>query len=236
LKLFSFSAWKTSLHDLLAFNVSVEKSAVILMGLPLCYLFFLSYSIQHSSSILYAYCFQWKGLPAVYCCRLCSLKVHMESCPSPLLGFSTPLCCVSFSVPYYSVFFLWGGGQSVQGALLVYPRGGCGSTTCHLFAHLLVCVSQAGLELASGSVGALLVSQCNMVWRSFVQAGGSGCWEFCFFWWVFFCQVWLQYLSKIFDLRSSCCLLPPSSCHLSISFFVFLMTEILTEMSWNLNL
>jgi hypothetical protein len=35
LKLFSFSARKISPHALLAFNVSVEKSAVILMGLPL---------------------------------------------------------------------------------------------------------------------------------------------------------------------------------------------------------
>jgi hypothetical protein len=34
-KLFSFSAWKVSPQALLAFNVSVEKSAVILMGLPL---------------------------------------------------------------------------------------------------------------------------------------------------------------------------------------------------------
>jgi hypothetical protein len=35
LNLFSFSAWKTSLHALLAFKDSVEKSAVILVGLPL---------------------------------------------------------------------------------------------------------------------------------------------------------------------------------------------------------
>jgi hypothetical protein len=41
-------------------------------------------------------------------------------------------------------FFLGGGGgQSVQGAMLIFLRGGCGRTTCHLFAHLLVCVSQA---------------------------------------------------------------------------------------------
>jgi hypothetical protein len=33
LKLFSFIAETTSLHDLLAFKVSVEKSAAILMGL-----------------------------------------------------------------------------------------------------------------------------------------------------------------------------------------------------------
>jgi hypothetical protein len=38
------------------------------------------------------------------------------------------------------------------------------------------------LELASGCMGALLFSHCNVVWRSFVQAGGSGsrC-SWCFF-------------------------------------------------------
>jgi hypothetical protein len=35
LKLFSFSAQNVSLHALLAFKVSIEKSVVILMGLPL---------------------------------------------------------------------------------------------------------------------------------------------------------------------------------------------------------
>jgi hypothetical protein len=34
----------------------------------------------------------------------------------------------------------------------------------------LLNVSQAGLELASDSTGALLFSQCHMVWRSFVWA------------------------------------------------------------------
>jgi hypothetical protein len=53
LKLFSFSAQKTSLCALLAFKVSFEKSAVILMGFS-CYLFFLSYSLQYSFSILCA--------------------------------------------------------------------------------------------------------------------------------------------------------------------------------------
>jgi hypothetical protein len=37
---------------------------------------------------------------------------------------------------------------------------------------------QAGLELASGSAGTLLFSQCNVVWRSFVWAEGSGCQSF----------------------------------------------------------
>jgi hypothetical protein len=42
LKLFSFSAQKIAPHAVLAFNVSVEKSAVILMGLPLYVIYFFS--------------------------------------------------------------------------------------------------------------------------------------------------------------------------------------------------
>jgi hypothetical protein len=66
-------------------------------------------------------------------------------------------CSFQFLV-YYSDFFFVGGGQSVQGAMLIYPRGSCWSIACRLFAHLLVCISQAGLKLASGGMGALLVS------------------------------------------------------------------------------
>jgi hypothetical protein len=148
-------------------------------------------------------------LLAIYFCRLCLLKVHVESsslfpppfsgggacllatfagfvywefawraapCSFPLLWCTQstlPVCCVSFSVPCLLFsFFLWGRGQSVWGAMLVYPRGGCVSTTCCLFAHLLLCISQADLELASGSAGALLVSQYkNQVWRSSVWLG-----------------------------------------------------------------
>jgi hypothetical protein len=47
LKLFSFSAQKTSLHTLLAFKISLEKS-VILMGLPLyviCFFYLTACSI-----------------------------------------------------------------------------------------------------------------------------------------------------------------------------------------------
>jgi hypothetical protein len=85
---------------------------------------------------------------------------------------------------YYSVLgvFLWGGNQSVQGAMLVYPRGGYGGTACHLFDNLLISISQADLELASGGTGTLLVSQCNVVWRSFVWAGGSVCQSFASSW------------------------------------------------------
>jgi hypothetical protein len=58
--------------------------------------------------------------------------------------------------------------------MLVYPKVGCGGSACRLFAHLLVCISQASFEPASGSTGALLFSLCNVVWRSFVQVGGLG--------------------------------------------------------------
>jgi hypothetical protein len=39
----------------------------------------------------------------------------------------------------------------------------------------------------------------------------------------FFFQVWLQHLSKIFDLQSSCCLLLPSSHHLGYSRLLFFL-------------
>jgi hypothetical protein len=46
--LFSFRAWNTSFYALLAFRVSIEKFAVILMSLPLyatCYFFFEFFNI-----------------------------------------------------------------------------------------------------------------------------------------------------------------------------------------------
>jgi hypothetical protein len=107
-----------------------------------------------------------------------------------------------------------GWGVCLSGAMLVYPRGSCGNTISLLFGHLLVYICQIALELVSGGAGALLVSQCNMAWRSFVQAEGSGCQSFASSWWFFSAKMWLQCLSKVFDLLSSCSQLPPSSCHL----------------------
>jgi hypothetical protein len=55
LELFSFSAWKSSLHALLAFKVSIEKSAVILMGLSLyvvCFFSLIAFSILSLYSVL----------------------------------------------------------------------------------------------------------------------------------------------------------------------------------------
>jgi hypothetical protein len=54
-------------------------------------------------------------------------------------------CLFFVVIAYYSVFlFSLGGGRSVQGAMLIWPRLVCGSTTYRL-AHLVVCVFPSGL-------------------------------------------------------------------------------------------
>jgi hypothetical protein len=104
-----------------------------------------------------------------------------------LLAFSNsaPLLCVTFEfLVYCSVFFVcvcvWGGGegQSAQGAMLVYSRGGWGilQYCVMLGAHLLVC--QMSIKQVWSQhlvvVRALLFSQCNVARRSFPWARGSG--------------------------------------------------------------
>jgi hypothetical protein len=63
-----------------------------------------------------------------------SLPLQCSGCPT-LFG----TCFFVVVNVYYSVFkiFSLGGGQSVQGAMLIWPRVVCGSTMCHL-AHLVV--------------------------------------------------------------------------------------------------
>jgi hypothetical protein len=77
--------------------------------------------------------------------------VYLQFCeglPLPHLGAQgTPpsLLCVFFVVVYYLVsLFSRGGGRSVQGTTLIWPRIVCESTMCHL-AHLVVCVFPSGL-------------------------------------------------------------------------------------------
>jgi hypothetical protein len=68
--------------------------------------------------------------------------------------------------------------------VLRFWRSDLWSTSHHAVG--LLDLSQACLELVSGGIGALLFSQANMVWRSFVWAGGSGCWNFYSSWCFFF--------------------------------------------------
>jgi hypothetical protein len=82
--------------------------------------------------------------------RLVYLQFH-EGFPYPPLWclwhpalFATCLfCCYCL---LFSFFFLFspGGGLSVQGAVLIWPRVVCGSTAC-LLAHLVVCIFPSGL-------------------------------------------------------------------------------------------
>jgi hypothetical protein len=82
-----------------------------------------------------------------------------ESPPLPLvLRAPHPLCYVSFFVviiAYYSVFlFSLGGGQSVQGAMLTWPRVVCGGTTyclAHLVVHVFPSCLGAGVWQQHGS-------------------------------------------------------------------------------------
>jgi hypothetical protein len=56
----------------------------------------------------------------------------------------------------------------------------------------LLNVSQAGLEPVSGNIRVLLLSQCNVAWRCFVWARGSGCESFDYFGALFFPSVALM--------------------------------------------
>jgi hypothetical protein len=96
--------------------------------------------------------------------------------PSAMCSFSVPCLLFSFFVGQRSVCPGGSAGLS-QGWLWE----NCVPLVCSPFGLCL----QAGLEPASGSMGALLFSQCNVAWRSFVQAGDSGCWSFDSSWWFF---------------------------------------------------
>jgi hypothetical protein len=76
----------------------------------------------------------------------------MSDCPSSLFSAQGAppsllhvffVVVVVYSIWFFSLFSL-GGGQSVQGAMLIWPRVVCGSTMCCL-AHLVVCIFPSGL-------------------------------------------------------------------------------------------
>jgi hypothetical protein len=76
------------------------------------------------------------------CRHSCLLQLACcEGFPLPPFGTqgapSSLLRVFFIVIAYYSVFFSLGGGQSVQGVMLIWPRIVCGSTMCHL-AHLVV--------------------------------------------------------------------------------------------------
>jgi hypothetical protein len=84
--------------------------------------------------------------PALFC-QLVYLEFHgvLPLSPFSTQGSLLSLLHVFFVVVYYAVcLFSLGRGRSFQGAILIWPRIVCGSTTCHL-AHLVICVFPNGL-------------------------------------------------------------------------------------------
>jgi hypothetical protein len=104
--------------------------------------------------------------------------------------FSSTTC--SFSVPCllfsFVLFCLQRKGSVCPGGYAGLSQGWLWEYYMMLGVHLLVCISQAGLEPASGGVEALLFFQCNVAWRSFVQDLGFRTSRFWFFLVIFFCQ------------------------------------------------
>jgi hypothetical protein len=153
----------------------------------------------------------------------CLLKVHAEI--SSLLLPPSPVhpehpihsAACSFSVPCLLFNFFWWARVSlsrglcwlIPGVAVEIPRT----------AYLLTCWSASPKQVWSQHLEAqepscfLSVTRCRQALYG-LRVRVS---EFWFFLAAFFYQVWLQHLSKIFDLRSSCCLLLPSSHHLGSS-------------------
>jgi hypothetical protein len=155
---------------------------------------------------------------------LCLLKVHVEISSLPLpsslvcLQHPTSSAVCSFSISCLFNFFWWGGGgHSAQGAMLVYLRGGCGNTTCCLFAHQLVCCASPkqvwSQHLAAQEPSCFL----SVMWlgETLYRLGVQGV-KVLILLGAFFLpsKILLQYSSKILDLQSSCCLILYSSHHL----------------------
>jgi hypothetical protein len=146
---------------------------------------------------------------------LCLLNVWMEisSLPFPpslvCLQYSVPSAVCSFLVPCLLCsffFFCRVGGQSVQRLYWFIPR----VAVQHL---VLTCWSARCLPNRSGDAGALLFF--SVIWHGEVSYGlRFSVSKFWFFLVLYFCQVWLQCLRKIFYLQSSHCLLLYSSHHL----------------------
>jgi hypothetical protein len=121
---------------------------------------------------------------------LCLLNVPVEISSLLLPPFSgaltapCPLCCMFlfsslFIIQGFLFHFFAGPGVNLSRGLWFIPGVAVGIPHD---AYLLTCWSAGCLpsrwELASGSTGVLLFSQCNMVWRSFVWAGDKGCQSF----------------------------------------------------------
>jgi hypothetical protein len=114
----------------------------------------------------------------------------------PVLFAMCLFCCYCLLFSFFFLFSL-GGGQSVQGAMVIWPSIVCRNTMCHL-AHLVVCVFPCHLGIAvlwrcGGPPGFSIWREVEMLcpgWR----CGGLKDLPLLG---VFSCKVYFQYLSKI---------------------------------------
>jgi hypothetical protein len=67
---------------------------------------------------------------------------------------------------------------------------------------LIYCSAGWGLEPVSGGLGALLFSQCNVVWRGLIQARDSGCQSFGSSWCFFPAKCGSSILARFFIYRA----------------------------------
>jgi hypothetical protein len=157
---------------------------------------------------------------------VCLLVVHVEisslSFPASLVLFwsSCPFCFVLvFSLLFIIQFFFYRG--------VSLPRGLCWfilGVEGILFG--LPNVSQAGLEPHLVSV-AHLFSQCNVAWRSFLLARGSGCGSFDFSRCFISAKCGSSISARFLESQTSHCLLLYPSHHLG-----YLITNFLDAMAY----
>jgi hypothetical protein len=139
------------------------------------------------------------GLFIYSLCRCLPLPI------SPELKAPCPLCYMSFSVPclLFSFFFFCRAGINLSRGLCWFTPGVAVGVLCAT--HLLTCWSAPPKQAMSQCLSA---QEPSWLLRVLWHAVAMCVLEFCLIG-SFSCQVWLQHLSKIFILQSSCYLLPP---------------------------
>jgi hypothetical protein len=133
------------------------------------------------------------------------------------------LLYVLFSSLFIIQFFFFVGRSVCPGNYASLSQGCLGEYCMTLGAHLPN-VSQAGLEplvavVMVVAMAAHLFSQCNVVWRSFLQARGWGCQSFDSPWCFISAKCYLQHLSKVLESWSSRFLVLHPSRHLRSFYF-----------------
>jgi hypothetical protein len=130
---------------------------------------------------------------------------------------ATPsFCCVLvFSSLFIAQLFLWGAGSVCPGGSAGLSQGWLGEYCMTLGAHLLVCWMSPKQDWSQGLVVQQPSCFLSVMWceEAFYRLGIQVL-KFWFSLLLYFCQVWLQCLSKVLESQSSCCLLLHPSHHL----------------------